>query len=74
MTFDEWWDAICEEVWLMDGRESADFARAAWDAATKEERERCAAFKNKMRSGGSGSGVSLWFPGDRCLSWLRPNA
>jgi len=42
MTFDEWWTAICEELWRMDGRESADFARAAWNAATKAERERCA--------------------------------
>ena len=42
MTFDEWWDAICEEVWRMDDRETADFVRAAWEAATQAERERCA--------------------------------
>ena len=42
MTFDEWWDAICEEVWRMDDPETADFVRAAWEAATQAERERCA--------------------------------
>ena len=42
MTFDEWWTVTCEELWRMDGRETADFARAAWVAATQSERERCA--------------------------------
>ena len=42
MTFEAWWTATCPEPWRLEGRESVDFARAAWKAATSAERERCA--------------------------------